>query len=147
MKKLTAITLFSLTLLPAFAQRGKGKVTGYVYDSKTGKGIAGAVVVLAKDEYYTGSARTGTNGRYTIEILHADTYDIKIQYPAYQAQLIHGVVVEQDKATLENFFLNPEEAPGRSFPARTENKPAVRQTKTKSSETGSVLSAGIGKRQ
>ena len=81
-----------------------GKITGRVYDSKTGEGLPGVNVIIKGTEM---GAATDPDGYFVILDVPPGTYELTASMIGYKPLTVQGVKVLTDLTTTVNFPLTP----------------------------------------
>jgi len=95
-KFLSLIFILFFTVTIGFSQ--SGEIQGRVTDADSGEGIPFANVTTTVAGALTG-AQTDFDGYYSIKPIAPGTYDVKVSYIGYQANITQGVIVNADKIT------------------------------------------------
>jgi hypothetical protein len=114
MKKLLALLIVSVIMIPAFAQVDSipdlGSISGFVGDADTGLPIYGAHVVAQGPGY--GQAYTGSGGTYQITSLNPGAYLVTASAAGYEPAAEETVIVVAGQNTPDiNFWLVPSGVP------------------------------------
>jgi hypothetical protein len=95
-KLLFSIAFIFISTVAAFSQ---GAIKGKLIDKNTKEGIPFANVVAQANGAMVAGANTDINGEFMIKPLNPGTYDLKVSYVGYQAQMVTGLLVSVDKTT------------------------------------------------
>ncbi len=92
----TLLDNFNVSLMPAPVS---GALSGHVYDSISGKGIAGAAITVSPrlmppDSLYPLNTVTDSDGYYSLSSIPADVYTVYCTAPGYQFRLIHDYAID-----------------------------------------------------
>lgn len=98
------LMIFFCFFSPA-ANAQTGTITGTVLDAQTGEPLIGATVVLEGTS--VGDA-TNADGRYIIQDIEPQTYNIKASYVGYQSLTRFNIIVRSEGNIDINFELRPE---------------------------------------
>lgn len=87
------------------SQNAGMKITGYVYDSETRKGLVGANIIITKEEtnkenYFQTGAATGVDGHYTTSRLPIGKYLVTYRSIGYK-EVIEKVTIAKTSGALE----------------------------------------------
>lgn len=105
------LTLSLLLLLSIKASAQTGGIEGVVQDER-GKSLRNAFVRirdtkygLKKNDTTDCAIVTGSDGRFVVELLESDIYDIEVSLKGYITELIEGVGFQRGQKTIINIFL------------------------------------------
>jgi carboxypeptidase family protein len=102
---LAFITVWTLAVVQAFAAETTAVVVGYVRTA-AGAPVAGAdITAVSPSARYT--ARSDSQGRFTLAAVTADTYAISVEKTGSAPQLQHGVTVYPGSTMRLTFTLEP----------------------------------------
>lgn len=100
--------LFCLFVSITFSQKGKGTLSGKVFDKVTDETIPFAQITLKKGDsvYYFSS--TNLSGEYLFKSILADTFLVEVSSVGYQATQFSKIIVENENRT-SFIMMNPTE--------------------------------------
>lgn len=104
LSRLSILLLFFICAAALSAQTGT--IKGTITDSKTNEPLIGASVLI---EGTTNGAAADLDGNYIINNVTAGTHTLIISYVAYKPETKTAVRVEQNKETILNISLTPDE--------------------------------------
>ena len=117
LKTIMILTLiFSFPLFSFLYSADVGKISGTVMDKRTGKGLAGANVII-KSKWENGEkysvdipmgAATDENGKFFILNVPPGEYDIMVSFIGYRSVIRERVKVFPDKTTFVDFLMERE---------------------------------------
>ena len=106
MKRTLLLSVFMLSLFfttSLFAQTGK--IKGVITDKTTGEPLFSVNLILIGTSY---GAATNFNGEYEILQVPEGTYDLKVSYIGYEAQVLKGINISSGRTTIINLELSSE---------------------------------------
>ncbi|HBZ67507.1 MAG TPA: hypothetical protein DEO70_11780 [Bacteroidales bacterium] len=93
-RRIIAFSIFLLFSIAMYSQNGF--IRGAVFDEATGEYLPGVTIVL---EGTTQGTITDLDGKFNLSVA-AGTYNVKVSFISYEAQLISGIVVRPGKASV-----------------------------------------------
>lgn len=154
-KKIVSVLLiFTLSFATLYAQRiqnrsldQSGVLTGSVADGNNNRKLSGATIIIQGTSKNT---LTDNDGKFTFQVLKADTITITVSYVGYDTKQISGVIIKAGEVTnlsitldlaksnLKNVIVKTE--------ARRENLAAVLNIRRNASVVSDVISADMIKK-
>jgi TonB-dependent receptor len=153
-KTVSVLLIFALSFANLYAQRIQnrsldqaGVLTGTVADGNNNRKLSGATIVIQGTSKNTLS---DNDGKFTFQVLKADTITITVSYVGYDTKQISGVIIKAgevtnlsitldlSKSNLKNVIVKTE--------ARRENLAAVLNIRRNASVVSDVISADMIKR-
>jgi outer membrane receptor protein involved in Fe transport len=105
-KKLLSLLFICSTVL-AFAQQRPGSIRGKVTDATTGEPVSFATVVVKdRADNVIRSQDADLDGNFNINPLDVGSYKIEISFMGYSKQVMDGVQINPNVATVQNFKLS-----------------------------------------